>query len=74
MVREEGRVMSERIALQLNAVVGVGASALASATIWLVLSRPMDVAQAVAAHQYGAIATAVARQLGSWLQMLLWYL
>jgi hypothetical protein len=42
--------------------------------MWLVLTRPADVAQAVANHQYGAMATAVVEQLGSWLHALLWYL
>ncbi len=65
--------MTARLVMQLNAIVGLATSAVAGATIWLVLTRPADVAQAVANHEYGAMATAVAHQLGSWLQTLLWY-
>jgi hypothetical protein len=65
--------MTARIALQLNAAVGLATSALAGATMWLVLTRPAAVAQAVANHEYGAMASAVVHQLGSWLQAVLWY-
>jgi hypothetical protein len=66
-------MMTARIALQLNAVVGLATTAFAGATMWLVLTRPAAVAEAVANHEYGAMATAVVQQLGSWLQSLLWY-
>lgn len=66
--------MSARLALQLNAVVGLASSAVAGATMWLVLTRPGDVALAVAKHEYGAMAAAVGHQLGAWLQALLWFL
>ena len=65
--------MTARIALQLNAAVGLATSALAGATMWLVLTRPAAVAQAVANHEYGTMASAVVHQLGSWLQAVLWY-
>jgi hypothetical protein len=66
--------MTARLALQLNAVLGLASSALAGATMWLVLTRPVVVAEAVAKHEYGAMASAVVHQLGSWLQTVLWYL
>ena len=42
--------------------------------MWLVLTRPTDVAFAVANHEYGAMALAVGHQLGSWLYALLRFL
>jgi hypothetical protein len=66
--------MSARLALQLNAAVGLVSSALAGATIWLMLTRPVEIAIAVSSHEYGAMATAIGRQLGSWLHALLWFL
>jgi hypothetical protein len=39
--------------------------------MWLVLTRPAEVASAVANRQYGEIAMAVATQLAGWLQALL---
>jgi len=65
--------MTARIALQLNAAVGLASSAIAGATMWLVLTRPAEVAIAVANHEYGAMVAAIGRQLGSWLQALLWF-
>jgi hypothetical protein len=63
--------MAARIALQVNAVVGIASTAVAGATMWLVLSRPAEVAIAMSDQQYGAVAAAVARQLGTWLQAIL---
>lgn len=66
--------MTARLALQLNAALGLASSALAGSTMWLVFTRPVAVAEAVAKHQYGVMASAVVHQLGSWLHALLWYL
>jgi hypothetical protein len=63
--------MSTKVALRLNAVVGLSSTMAAGATMWLVLTRPAEVASAVANHEYGAIATAVASQLTGWLHALL---
>ena len=60
--------MTARLVLQLNAAVGIASSVLAGATMWLVLTRPAEVAFAVANHEYGAMALAIGQQLGSWLQ------
>ena len=66
--------MSAKIALQLNAVLGMASTAAAGGTMWLVLTRPAEVAFAVANREYGAIAVAVASQLGGWLHALLRFL
>jgi hypothetical protein len=66
--------MTARLVLQLNAAVGLASSIVAGATMWLVLTRPTDVALAVANHEYGAMALAIGHQLGSWLRELLWFL
>lgn len=56
--------MSARVALQLNALLGIATSAVACSTIWLVLTRPADVAYAVASREYGGMALAVVQELG----------
>ncbi|HTM24565.1 MAG TPA: hypothetical protein VL225_05175 [Vicinamibacterales bacterium] len=66
--------MSAKIALQLNAVLGMASTAAAGGTMWLVLTRPAEVAFAVANREYGAIAVAVASQLAGWLHALLRFL
>lgn len=66
--------MSSKVALQLNAVVGVASTLAATATIWLMLTRPAEVASAVAQHGYGAIALSVAAELTGWLHTLLRFL
>jgi hypothetical protein len=63
--------MSTKIAMQLNAVVGLASTMTAGAMMWLVLTRPAEVASAVANREYGAIAMAVAAQLTGWLHALL---
>ena len=66
--------MTVKAALRLNAFVGLASTAAASAMISLVLTRPAEVASAVAQHEYGAVARAMAVELASWLQALLRYL
>ena len=66
--------MRARIALQLNALIGIFSMAAAGAMIWLVLTRPTEVATSVAQHDYGTLALAVAGQVAGWLQTLLRYL
>lgn len=63
--------MSTRIAMQLNAIVGLASTLAAGAMMWLALTRPAEVASAVANREYGAIAMAVAAQLTGWLHALL---
>lgn len=62
------------LALRLNALVGITSSAIAGATMWLVLSRPAEVAVAMSNQQYGTVAAAVMRQLGAWLHAILQFL
>ena len=63
--------MSAKVALQLNALVGAATTLAASAIMWLVLTRPADVAMTVAQHDYDALILAVAHQLGTWMHALL---
>lgn len=65
--------MSGKVALQLNAIVGVASMVAASAIMWLVLTRPADVAATVAKHDYEALVAAVGHQLGAWIHALLRY-
>jgi hypothetical protein len=66
--------MSSKLALQLNAVIGLASAVAASAMMTLVLTRPEAVASAVAEREYGAVALAVARQVADWLTALWRYL
>ena len=63
--------MSAKVALQLNAILGVATTMAASAIMWLVLTRPADVAATIAQHDYDALVVAVARQLGAWMHAVL---
>jgi hypothetical protein len=63
--------MSTKIAMQLNAFVGLACTVAAGAMMWLVLTRPAEVASAVANREYGTIAMAVAAELTGWLHALL---
>lgn len=67
-------VMTSKVALQLNAFMGLASTVAAAAMISLVLTRPAEVASAVAQHEYGAVARAVAVELAGWLHALLRYL
>jgi hypothetical protein len=63
-----------KVILQLNALVGVASTMAATAMIALVLTRPAEVASAVAQHEYGEVALAVVTQLGAWAHALLRFL
>ena len=60
-----------KVALQLNAFVGVVSAVAATAMMSLVLTRPAEMASAIAQHEYGAVAVAMARELAGWLHALL---
>jgi hypothetical protein len=62
--------MSSKVALQLNAVIGLVSALAASATMSLVLTRPEAVASAVAQRDYGAVAKALVTQVADWLTAL----
>jgi hypothetical protein len=66
--------MSTKVALQLNAVLGVLSAVFASALMWLVLTRPADVAYAVAQRDFGSMALAIGRELAGLLHAVLRYL
>ena len=66
--------MTVKAALRVNAVVGLASAVAASAMISLVLTQPAEVASAVAQHEYGAVARAMAAELAGWLHALLRYL
>jgi hypothetical protein len=63
--------MSSKVALQLNALIGLASTVVAGAMMTLVLTRPEAVASAVAQREYGEVALAVARQVADWLYSLL---
>jgi hypothetical protein len=65
--------MSGKVALQLNAIVGVASTVAASAMMWLLLTRPADVAVTVANRDYEALVVAIGHQLGTWIHALLRY-
>jgi multidrug resistance efflux pump len=63
-----------RVSLSLVGVVGVLAMALAGATIWLLVTQPVTVADAVAQGEVSPLARALAGVLYDALQGILKYL
>jgi hypothetical protein len=63
-----------RVSLSLVAVVGVMAVALASATIWLLVTQPVTVADAVAQGEVSPLVKALGAAIYDALQGLLKYL
>jgi hypothetical protein len=63
-----------KVALQLNAIVGLASTLASGAIMSLVLTRPEAIASAVAQREYGAVAMAVVTQIAGWLQALLRFL
>jgi hypothetical protein len=63
--------LARRTALQVNAAMALAATVAAAAIISLVLTQPASLGAAMARHEYGAIALAVARELVGWLSALL---
>ena len=63
-----------RISLSLVAVVGLMAVALAGATIWLLITQPVTVADAVSKGEVSPLAKALAGALYQALQGILKYL
>jgi hypothetical protein len=66
--------LTSRTALQVNAVLALAALAAAAALMSLTLTQPETVAAALAEHDYGMMATAVAGELTGWLKALLRFL
>jgi hypothetical protein len=63
-----------RVSLSLVAVVGVMAVALAGATIWLLVTQPVTVADAISKGEVSPLAKALAGALYDALQGILKYL
>lgn len=63
-----------RVSLSLLGVVGVMAVAIAGATIWLLVTQPVTVADAVAQGEVSPLAKAIGAALFDALQGLLKYL
>ena len=66
--------LTRRTALQLNALLALLCMAVAAAIISLVLTEPEAVGAAMAQHHYGAVLTAVVREVAGWMHALLRYL
>lgn len=66
--------MTARIALQLNAAVGLASLLAAGALMSVVLTRPEAVLSAVAEREYGALAGVLAAHVAGWFQALLRFL
>jgi len=66
--------MSTKLALQLNAVIGIASAIAASAIMSLALTRPEALASAVAQREYGDVAMAVLAQVAGWMHALLRFL
>lgn len=66
--------MSATTVLRVNAVVGCASTLVSAALMWLLLTRPVQVASAIAEEDVAAIALSVAGQIGRWLHALLRFL
>ena len=66
--------MTTRIALQLNAAVGLASAAAAGALLSLWWTRPETVLSAVADRDYTTLAIALVTQVAGWFQALLRFL
>ena len=63
--------MSAKVALQVNAIVGIASAVAATATMSLALTRPEALASAIAHRDYGEVALAVLSQVAGWVSALL---
>ncbi len=74
MYTEPKRMSFARLSLSIVGVVGLVATALAGATIWLIVTQPVTVADAVAQGEVSPLVKALAGVLYDALQGLLKYL
>ena len=58
--------MTTRIALQVNAAVGLASAVAAGALMSVLWTRPQTVLSAVAERDYGALAAVLATQVAGW--------
>jgi hypothetical protein len=63
--------MTAKVALQLNAVVGLASTLAAAAMMSLFLTRPETALSALARGEYGALALALLSQVTGWVHALL---
>jgi hypothetical protein len=66
--------MSARLLLQMNAIVGAASVLASAAMMWLLLTRPVQMASAAADYDLQALALAVAGQISAWVHALLRFL
>jgi hypothetical protein len=66
--------MTTRLALQVNAVIGLVSALAAGALITLLMTRPETVLSAVAEREYGSLASVLLTQVAGWFQALLRFL
>lgn len=62
--------MTTRIALQLNAAVGLASAVAAGALLSLWWTRPETVLSAVAEREFGSLAAVLVTQVAGWFQAL----
>jgi hypothetical protein len=62
--------MTTRIALQLNAAVGLATALAAGALISVLWTRPVTVLSAVSEREFGTLAAVLATQIAGWFQAL----
>lgn len=66
--------MTAKIALQVNAIIGLASLLAAGALMSLVLTRPQAVLTTVAEREYGALAGVLVAHVAGWVQALLRFL
>jgi putative flippase GtrA len=74
MYTERDRMSVARVSLSLFGVVGILAATIAAATIWLLLTDPVTVADAVASGEVSPLVKALAGVLYDAMQGILKYL
>jgi multidrug resistance efflux pump len=74
MYTEQDRMSLARVSLSLFGVVGILAATIAGATIWLLLTDPVTVADAVASGEVSPLVKALAGVLFDAMQGILKYL
>jgi multidrug resistance efflux pump len=74
MYTEQDRMSLARVSLSLFGVVGILAATIAGATIWLLLTDPVTVADAVASGEVSPLVKALAGVLYDAMQGILKYL
>ena len=74
MYTEQDRMSLARVSLSLFGVVGILAATIAGATIWLLLTDPVTVADAVASGEVSPLVKALAGVLFNAMQGILKYL